>query len=260
MIALENIIDLRKVTKREREVEISKIPEYFEKLSKTYELRMDNEWQVREEIVEGREKRYLERYIEYLIKGGEEGKVLYINLDRERNRIDVVDGRKRIEIIEGYIGNKIKAFGHYYREFSETDKKEIDNRVKIRIKESEIKTRREIIRYFTELNYSRGNEIQNNLIVLEEIPDRKGKETVIEKGTGREIEYWKYSGDVRESTPIPKEIKEGLIRTGEIIYSKNRWMDKRTQKEIEKGYYLIIGDKIKVVKEEVIKEYYLFKE
>ena len=107
----------------------------------------------------------------------EEGKVLYINLDRERNRIDVVDGRKRIEIIEGYIGNKIKAFGHYYREFSETDKKEIDNRVKIRIKESEIRTRREIIRYFTELNYSRGNEIQNNLIVLEEIPDRKEKET-----------------------------------------------------------------------------------
>lgn len=264
MINLERLKDLRKVSKREIELRFSEIPEYIERMKITYEFCMDNEWQVRKELMNPdrieTDKEFPKKYIEYLLSRGGEYKTFYINIDKGLNRMDLIDGRRRIQAILGYLNNEIEVYGSYYRDFSERDKEEIDRDIIFKISISEIRSKVEILRYYNELNFYRENEIQNNMILMSSLPVVNKGITVIEAGTGREIEYWEYSGSVIESVPIPIWIRDRMIESGEVYFRDNHWIDRKSKREIAKGYYLRDDNRIRIVREEdIFNKYYLKK-
>ena len=260
MIILDNIKDISKIHIRTQEIEFSKLSRYIAILNQTYDFNMDNEWQVRKELMNSKlniDKEFPKRYIEYLLMRGEEYKTFYFNLNRDLNRVDLIDGRRRIQAVLAYLDNTLSIFkNQYYKEFSDTDRKKIDKEVIFTIKTSELKNKIEEITYYNELNFYRENEIQNNIILMTKLPVVETSKSVIEIGTGKELKYWEYTGRVTESVPIPEWIKDRLINSGDIYYRDNHWIDKNTKKEISKGYYL--NDiKIRLVKDkEMFYQYY----
>lgn len=260
MIRLDSIKNLRNISRREEEVILSRMKGYLERLSTEYEFEMNNDWQIREEIKGSRSSgEEMRRYIEYLLQGGEEYKIFYINIDKARNRIDLVDGRRRIIALEEFLNNRLEVFrGSKYEDFPEEDRKELDNRVRFKIKISEIRNRRELIEYYKGINFYRGNEKQSNLIFLENLPKVEKGGKAIEIGTGREVEYWEYTGEVLKSLPIPRWIRRE-VEEGDIIYRDNRWEKKGSREEIKKGYYIWDGKRVSYKEEEIFRMYYLDK-
>ena len=267
MITVESLKNIDSITKRIIKIKFSGIPEYLERISQTYEFNMENDWQVRREINNKRDKEFPVRYIEYIISRGGEYKTFYINLNRETNRVDLIDGRRRILAIREYLGDRLAVFrGHYYREFGETDRKRLDEEIEFEIKISELKSKVEILSYYNGLNFYRENEISNNMIFLEKLPITIEEEnsSVIEIGTGRELKYWEYNGNVLNSLPVPTWVRNYLIRTGRILYRDNHWIDENSKREIEIGIYLFddkLNKFVRVVRDrELFHQYYFIKE
>lgn len=61
-------------------------------------------------------------YCEYVLKGGTSGKDIYCNCPNwegggDEGEFTLVDGKQRIRAVQRFLGNEIKVFGHYYKEF-----------------------------------------------------------------------------------------------------------------------------------------------
>lgn len=263
MLTLESLRDISKIYTRVQEIEFYQILNYIKRLKQTYEFEMNNDWQVRKELmkpVRYIEKEFSRRYIEYLLIGGTEYKTFYFNLDRLRNRVDLIDGRRRILAIMGYLNNNLEVFnGYKYEDFSDRDKERLNERIKFSIRMVELREKIEILNYYNILNFYRENEILNNMIFLDRLPKELINNRAIEIGTGREVSYWEYKGNVMESIPIPEWVKKEMLLKGEIFYRDNHWIEKDSGKEIKEGYYLYDNIKIKIKEKEIFNQYYLIK-
>ena len=97
-------------------------------------------------------------YIEFLLKGGQSGRVIYFNcpswLNRsylkkyEYNDFVCVDGLQRTNAILAFLDNEIKAFGLYYNQFE--DKIPFDVNVLINV--NNLKTEKEVLTWYVEMN------------------------------------------------------------------------------------------------------------
>ncbi len=92
-------------------------------------------------------------YIEFLLRGGKSGKVVYFNcplwsLGSRDCDFVCVDGLQRTTAIMRFIDNEIPAFGVYYKDFEDNLPMEIDIIVNI----NELKTRKEVLKWYIEMN------------------------------------------------------------------------------------------------------------
>lgn len=92
-------------------------------------------------------------YIEFLLRGGKSGRILYFNCpswhhgSRDTEFV-CVDGLQRITAIRRFINNEIPAFGTYYEDFEDRFPFEIDVIVNI----NDLKTRAEVLQWYIEMN------------------------------------------------------------------------------------------------------------
>jgi len=61
-------------------------------------------------------------YVEYILKGGEGGRILYWNCPnwpavRGGERLELVDGKQRLTAVLAFLNEEIRAFGLYFSEF-----------------------------------------------------------------------------------------------------------------------------------------------
>lgn len=94
-----------------------------------------------------------ENQIEFLLRGGKSGKVVYFNcplwsLGSRDCDFVCVDGLQRTTAIMRFIDNEIPAFGVYYKDFEDNLPMEIDIIVNI----NELKTRKEVLKWYIEMN------------------------------------------------------------------------------------------------------------
>lgn len=92
-------------------------------------------------------------YIEFLLRGGKSGRVIYFNCPgwRMGNRPDdfvCVDGLQRTTAIMRFIDNEIPAFGVYYKDYEDEPHTDIDVLVNI----NELQTRKEVLKWYIEMN------------------------------------------------------------------------------------------------------------
>jgi len=61
------------------------------------------------------------KYIEHILRGGQQGKDLYFNcpgwMNNYQGPAEVVDGKQRIKAVLGFLHDTVKAFGYYCSEF-----------------------------------------------------------------------------------------------------------------------------------------------
>lgn len=96
------------------------------------------------------------KYIEYVLRGGKSGKILYFNNPswhrRKRegyNEFVCVDGLQRITAIQRFLNNEIRAFGQLYSEFGgTTDFVRHDMLVNV----NDLQTKREVLQWYIEMN------------------------------------------------------------------------------------------------------------
>ena len=97
------------------------------------------------------------KFIEFVLQGGKTAKAIYLNKPSWQsdhgliNGYDdyvCVDGLQRITAIRKFMNNEIKAFGHYYREFSGHIRGYCDMRVNI----NDLKTKEAVLRWYLEMN------------------------------------------------------------------------------------------------------------
>ena len=102
-------------------------------------------------------QRQQEAYIEFLLRGGTSGRDVYFNHPGWNEPVEpgayceytCVDGLQRITAIQRFVNNEIKAFGSYFREF--TDKAHLTMNT-IRVHINDLKTRKEVLTWYLEMN------------------------------------------------------------------------------------------------------------
>lgn len=94
-------------------------------------------------------------WIEFFLRGGKTSRVIYLNKPSWHNSAKtgyddfvLVDGKQRLEAIRRFIYNEIRAFGSYYREF--TDSLRITQTIKFNI--NDLQTRREVLQWYLDFN------------------------------------------------------------------------------------------------------------
>lgn len=100
-----------------------------------------------------------QRFIEFILRGGNTGRTLYFNdpswlMYRDRNdgtynEFVCVDGLQRITAIRRFIGNDLKVFDQYYRDFE--DKTDIIHHSMI-VNVNNLQTRAEVLQWYIDLN------------------------------------------------------------------------------------------------------------
>lgn len=96
-------------------------------------------------------------YIEFLLRGGTSGRDLYFNYpswnyhvaDGAYNDYVCVDGLQRITAIQRFIGNKLKVFGSFYKEF--TDSLRLSSDV-MRVHVNDLQTKQAVLTWYIEMN------------------------------------------------------------------------------------------------------------
>ena len=99
------------------------------------------------------------RFIEFLLRGGDSGRVLYFNDpswmsyrprdDGSYNEFVCVDGLQRITAIRRFIGNDLKVFDQYYRDFEDTT--DIVRHSMI-VNVNNLQTKAEVLQWYIDLN------------------------------------------------------------------------------------------------------------
>lgn len=96
-----------------------------------------------------RQQRY---FIEYFLRGGKTGRVLYFNHEgwggTYEGEFVIVDGKQRCEAVRKFIANELKAFGHYFRELG--NPRMIHNSFRINV--NNLKTRAAVLNWYLEMN------------------------------------------------------------------------------------------------------------
>ena len=95
-------------------------------------------------------------YIEYFLKGGKSGTVIYLNKPDwninmpvgEYNEFVCVDGLQRITAFRRFINNEIKIFDSYFREY--TDKLRMKFTIKVNI--NDLKSEKEVLQWYVDMN------------------------------------------------------------------------------------------------------------
>ena len=99
-------------------------------------------------------------YVEFMLKGGNTGRDILFNCpfflstnsydetDPILNRMVIVDGKQRLSAILGFLQDKVKAFDHYYTDF--TGSLRTANRLNFHI--NELCTRKDVLQWYLELN------------------------------------------------------------------------------------------------------------
>ena len=91
-------------------------------------------------------------YVEYLLRGGTSGREIYLNLPglRWTNTDDYVcvDGLQRITACLRFLDNEIPAFWTLYKDYEGR----IDHQISLSIWVNTLKTKREVLIWYTELN------------------------------------------------------------------------------------------------------------
>jgi uncharacterized protein with ParB-like and HNH nuclease domain len=94
-------------------------------------------------------------WLEFFLRGGKTGRVLYFNCPdwhntptTDYNDFVVVDGKQRIQALRRFVGNEIKAFGSYFREY--TDNPRVVSDVLINI--NDLQTKAAVLQWYLEMN------------------------------------------------------------------------------------------------------------
>jgi hypothetical protein len=91
-------------------------------------------------------------FVEYLLRRGRSGLIIYFNCPHyamgERKDFVLVDGLQRITACLNFLNNKIKVFGNYYLEYED----KISSDICLYFNVNELKTRKEVLRWYLELN------------------------------------------------------------------------------------------------------------
>jgi len=93
------------------------------------------------------------RWIEFFLRGGKTGRVIYFNHPGWQSNylgdMVIVDGKQRCEAIRRFLGNEIKAFRSYHREYTDTLRRSGHT---MRINVNDLKTRAEVLQWYIEFN------------------------------------------------------------------------------------------------------------
>lgn len=130
-----------------------------------------------------------ERYIEFIFRGGESGKDIYINApswiddckdeDQEwANGIELVDGKQRVTAIIEFVDNKVKLFGKYLNEYRhwEGDKPAILGfRYDVLIHINTLQTKEEVVKWYLDLNSGGTIHTDNDLAIAKEYLEKVKK-------------------------------------------------------------------------------------
>lgn len=91
-------------------------------------------------------------WIEFILRGGKTGKVLYFNCPQWAGRVGdmvLVDGKQRLEAIRRFVRNEIPVFGSYYREF--TDHMGLTY-AGVKLNVNTLPTRADVLRWYIQMN------------------------------------------------------------------------------------------------------------
>lgn len=93
-----------------------------------------------------------ERYIEYMLQGGEVGRNITLNHTNwstdYKGTFELVDGKQRLEAVRAFMRDEVKAFGHLRSAYE--DEPNYLHGFKFRI--TQLKTRREILELYLNIN------------------------------------------------------------------------------------------------------------
>ena len=91
-------------------------------------------------------------YIEFLLKGGQSARLIYFNhpnwMGNWKGDFVCVDGLQRLTAVMSFLGNKIKAFGCYYKDFEGRMPTDIDLLFNV----NNLKTKKEVLQWYLEMN------------------------------------------------------------------------------------------------------------
>lgn len=127
------------------EVELEDIERMIDRYIKNYQLEMNPDFQRGHVWTEEQQI----AFVEFILSGGRAPAIRFNHPGWQRGwegSMVCVDGLQRITAILRFINNEIKAHGHYYREF------EGYSGADITIIVNNLKTRREVLQWYLELN------------------------------------------------------------------------------------------------------------
>jgi len=94
-----------------------------------------------------------ERYIEWIIRGGQSGKDIYFNhpgwFKKWDGRMEVVDGKQRISAALEFLDNKVKAFGYYLNQYAD----KLDHLTcSFHVHVLDLEDRKELLQWYIDMN------------------------------------------------------------------------------------------------------------
>jgi hypothetical protein len=93
-----------------------------------------------------------ERYVEYILRGGESGRNIYFNctgwMRDYRGPFVIVDGKQRLEAVRGFMADRVKAFGHYFSKFEGRLSYEANFNMHV----ANLSTRAEVLQWYVDFN------------------------------------------------------------------------------------------------------------
>lgn len=139
--------DIPKITMARYNVDISW--DYLQKWIDDNKIDMNPDYQ-RDYIWKDSQK---EKYIEWILKGGQSGKDIYFNhpgwFKKWVGTMEIVDGKQRVSAVLEFLKNKVKAYGHYLNEYED----------KIRFTDCmfhvhvlDIENRKKLLRWYIDMN------------------------------------------------------------------------------------------------------------
>lgn len=103
----------------EIDVSLRELLWHLDSWAEKYNLTMEQDYQRQHVWTEAQQV----AYVEYLLRGGEVGKVIIVNAPGwgkgKVKKVEVVDGKQRLTAMKRFMTNEIKVFGHLYSEYED---------------------------------------------------------------------------------------------------------------------------------------------
>lgn len=102
-------------------------------------------------------------YLEFFLRGGKTGRVLYFNDPNWGGRggkyrdFVIVDGLQRLTAARRFLANEIRVFGSYFREYTDNDR--WSHRNTFRLNVNDLRSRAEVLRWY--LDFNRGGTVHS---------------------------------------------------------------------------------------------------